>query len=395
MDAMTVAAPLGAPEVGPAEKNATHWLVRSLALLRVAQVVPALVPLFAAPQSYRSYPATICVFALAVAWNVSLFWSALRRGWFTLSWMLADAGLQAVLAVVVGLLCADGQATQTANWSLGPVIGAAILASLFLGRSAMAAVTGMLIAGYLIGASRDFSEHWPDAMSNVGFLAAFAWAGFMVGQRLLSDGRAADAATREASAAEAARARSEARYDERARQYQRLHDTVLSTLEGISRGGLDYAEDSVRRRCSSDANLVRSLNAAVDDATELSPLPVVLAEVVHEVEAFGLKVHSFTDAVPHALPAHVVDAAAGAVREALNNVVKHAGVREAWVWSVGDETGGIRIRVTDRGTGFDPGQVAADGGVEGSIRRRWTAVDGTLSIDSDSMGTMVELAWTP
>ena len=146
----------------------------------------------------------------------------------------------------------------------------------------------------------------------------------MVGQRLLRDARQADVANREKAAAEQASARIEARFDERARQYRRLHDTVLSTLEGIARGGLDYSEGSVRQRCTSDANLVRSLNSAVDESTELSPLPVALAEVAHAVEAFGLRVHQFTDRVPHALPAEVSDAAAGAVREALNNVVKHA-----------------------------------------------------------------------
>ena len=105
---------------------------------------------------------------------------------------------------------------------------------------------------------------------------------------------------------------------------------------------------------AADASMVRSLSAAVDDDTELSPLPVVLADVIHAVEAFGLKVHQSTDGVPHWLPADVVDAAAGAVREALNNVDKHAQVQSAWVTTVGLAGEGIRIRVVDHGIGFDP-----------------------------------------
>lgn len=388
----------GAPAVMPgdlgnAEQNAVRWLVRSLGLLRVAQLVPGTVVVLTAAWAYHSATASAVLFGVEVVWSALLFRSALRRGWFTQSWMVADAALQAFVAVAVGRLCLAGYATQAPNWALGPINGAVILASLFLSRAALAGVTSLLLAGYVVGLGPDLVTHWTNALTNVAFIAAVAWAASIVGQRLLHDARLVDVATSEAAAAEQARARAEARYDERARQYRRLHDTVLSTLEGISRGGLDFAQDSVRQRCAADANLVRSLNAAVDETTEFSALPVALGDVVHAIEAFGLTVHLSIDRTSPSLPADVAEAAAGAVREALNNVLKHADVNEAWVSTLSLPDDGVLIRVVDRGVGFDPAQVSTDGGVDGSIRRRWADVGGVVDIDSGPMGTMVELTW--
>lgn len=383
----------GRLDAGPAEANATRWLVRSLTILRVAQLAPGPLVLATTRGVYHSEPSAVLLLVVEIGWTVALFGTALRRGWFTPSWMFADAGLQAVVAVALGRLCADGQATQSPNWSLGLVNGAAILATLFLGRSALAGVTSLLMASYLVGVGPDLATQWPNALANVGVLAAFTWAASMVGGRLLRDARSADTTSRDMATAERTRARVEARFEERTRQYRRLHDTVLSTLEGIARGGLDHAGESVRQRCGWDANLVRSMNTAVDDATELSPLPVVLAEVIHAVELFGLKVHHFTDRIPHTLPVEVVNAAAGAVREALNNVVKHAEAREAWVSTLGLPNGGILVRVVDRGVGFDPNNLGAGTGIEGSIRGRWAAVGGASAIESGPGGTMVELTW--
>lgn len=374
--------------------KATGWLVRSLALLRVAQLVPGALTVVTSADQYRSGAAVTALFVAEVAWCTALFTGALRRGWFTKSSMLTDAGFQAVVTVAVGWLCISGQATQTANWSVAPVVGASILASLFLTRTALFMITSGLVISYLIGVSADLPGQWVNALGNVGAIAAFTWAASLVGVRLIQESRAADAASRRAADEEQERVRVEARFAERTRQYRRLHDTVLSTLEGIARGGLDYAAVSVRQRCASDANLVRSLSAAVDHVTNLSPLPVVLAQAMRDVQAFGLEIHTQSDRIPHTIPSRVVDAAAGAVREALNNVWKHAQVTEAWVTTRGEEDGSVLIRVVDNGIGFDPLEVVTTGGLEGSIRHRWAEVGGVTHVESGPEGTMVELTWS-
>ena len=156
-----------------------------------------------------------------------------------------------------------GTPTQSPNWSLGLVNGAAILATLFLGRTALVGVTSLLMASYLVGVWPDLDTQWSNAVHNVGFIAAFTWAAAMVGGRLLSDARGADTASREKAAAGGHG------HASRTRLKSALGSTGACTTlscphwRGLP-GGLDYAEDSVRQRCGSDANLVRSLNAAVD-----------------------------------------------------------------------------------------------------------------------------------
>lgn len=379
---------------GRAEAKATAWLVRSLTVLRIAQLAPGAVMVVTAAGNYHSSAAIRGVFIAEAAWCAVLFTIAVRRGWFTRSSMLADAALQSAVTITVGRLCLEGQATQTANWSVAPVVGASILASLFLSRAALTVVTSVLVGSYLFGVSADLPAQWGNALSNVAAITAFTWAASLVGVRLIKESQSADAAMVRAADEERQRALVEARFDERTRQYLRLHDTVLSTLEGIARGGLDYAETSVRQRCASDANLVRSLNAAVDRTTNLSPLPVVLAHELRHIQAFGLHVHYFNDRIPHTLPPNVVDAAAGAVREALNNVVKHANVTEAWVSTRGHGDAGVLIRIVDRGVGFTPGRLQGRG-IDNSIKQRWSDAGGHTTIETGPDGTMVELTWQP
>ena len=56
-----------------------------------------------------------------------------------------------------------------------------------------------------------------------------------------------------------------------------------------------------------------------------------------------------------------------AVTEALNNVVKHAGVGEAWVTALGSR-GGVTVTVAERGRGFDPATTQPGLGTTGSLR---------------------------
>jgi len=75
-----------------------------------------------------------------------------------------------------------------------------------------------------------------------------------------------------------------------------------------------------------------------------------------------------------------------ATRELLFNVVKHAGVKTASV-EVTREGTGIRILVADKGAGFDPKQIRAEGGGTGgfglfSLRERLDLLGGRVEIDS-------------
>ncbi|WP_244199790.1 sensor histidine kinase, partial [Amycolatopsis thailandensis] len=80
-----------------------------------------------------------------------------------------------------------------------------------------------------------------------------------------------------------------------------------------------------------------------------------------------------------------------AVREALVNVDRHAGVGEALL-TVED---GVRVTVRDEGRGFDPAATPAQRrGVRGSLVERMAAAGGRAEVTSaPGAGTTVDLVW--
>jgi signal transduction histidine kinase len=107
----------------------------------------------------------------------------------------------------------------------------------------------------------------------------------------------------------------------------------------------------------------------------------------------GLQIHHSHDGVAQDLPAAVVEAIAQAVKEALNNVAKHAGTREAWVVAEGQQDG-IVVSVADHGCGFDTAAIKPGLGITRSLRERMASVGGEVEIDSQpGEGTYVEIRW--
>ena len=112
----------------------------------------------------------------------------------------------------------------------------------------------------------------------------------------------------------------------------------------------------------------------------------------------GLRIHPHIADVPDVLPAEVVQAVGLCMREALNNVVKHSGTREAWVTIVGPTERGdadLQVSVTDRGQGFDATTTRPGVGLSQSIMARMSEAGGTAMVDSEpGQGTTVELRWS-
>ena len=95
-----------------------------------------------------------------------------------------------------------------------------------------------------------------------------------------------------------------------------------------------------------------------------------------------------------------------AVKEAVNNAVRHARAREVRI-SLRTEDGGFTIEIADDGIGFEPGRVATtDAGVSHArggnglrnIRERLAALGGRCDIESiPQKGTLLRLVvpWPP
>jgi signal transduction histidine kinase len=187
---------------------------------------------------------------------------------------------------------------------------------------------------------------------------------------------------------------------ERARHARMLHDRVLQTLEVLGQGD-SVADPALRGHVRAEAARLRSFVRGDSDGTvtdgTVTNLPGALAAVAQEMTRSGLAVQLNTAQLANALrwrakpSAEITQALAGAAREALVNVLKHAGTRSAVLHAeLAAET--LTVSVLDHGCGFDDRVQEAGFGLTSSIRGRIAAIGGEVSVESQpDMGTYVEL----
>ena len=180
------------------------------------------------------------------------------------------------------------------------------------------------------------------------------------------------------------------RSEERAEVAAHLHDSVLQTLALIQR-----SSDQPRRMVALARSQERELRAwlygrrDVDDAE--ATLRGLLDDVLVAVEA----AHEL-DVDPVVVGVAALDddvrALVAAVREALTNAARHAGVPTASLYVEVDDDR-VTAFVRDRGAGFDAGAVAPDRrGVADSIRGRLRRHGGTATlVTAPGEGTEWEL----
>jgi signal transduction histidine kinase len=175
------------------------------------------------------------------------------------------------------------------------------------------------------------------------------------------------------------------------REHRLLHDSALQTLEAIASGAVTDAA-AVRRYAEREASALRfALSGGL-----AAPGGVVarLAKLVEEFADRGLRVQLITDDLETEPPGGVADALCEATREALTNVVKHAGV-DGTIVRATDEEGTWRVTVRDRGVGFDPEKERHGFGLDHSITERMAEVGGFSRVSSSpGQGTKVEM-WVP
>ncbi len=336
-----------------------------------------------------------CLFVVSLAWALFLFTFAYRRGGLRPSLALADVAFASMITVVVGRTCLPGHEFSWDNWSVGPVVGAGVVAAVYLRPRVATSAVFLLVTAYAVGVdpTRAVPAEVAQTVGNVAGLVLFPFAAGLAAATLRRSAREAEAASHREFELRLERETERLVVDERIRQYRLLHDTVLSTLSAIARGGLDHRTPEVQKRCADDADWLRGLVTGMTHDTPTS-LAAALAEVSRAHAELGLEVRQQYDALPDDLPPEAVEAIAHAVREALNNVVKHAATADAWVTATGDETGAVRVTVADRGAGFAAATGHGGFGINQSIRGRMRSAGGRGRIHSwVGQGTEVELEW--
>lgn len=370
-------------------------ILLTLGALRVVQHLPYIAVSVGGWTAYFHPGMVRLLWLVSLAWAIFFFTRAYRRGAIP-HWMVGiDVAFAIFITILVGRECLPGHELAWDNWSVGPVVGAGAVAAIYLQRRWSIPAVLAIATAYVVGIDPfiDDSNQVAQTVGNVAGLLLFPLVGGVAAATLRKSAREAERANQIAFALQLERETEQRLSDERVRQYRLLHDTVLSTLSAIARGGLDHRASEVQKRCQDDADLLRGLitGMAHDVPTSLAS---ALSEVSRAHADMGLEVRQQYAGLPDNLPPEAIEAIAHAVREALNNVAKHAKTRDVWVTATGDDEGAVRITVADRGQGYDMSGTKAGFGINQSIRGRMREAGGDGFVRSwVGEGTEVELAW--
>lgn len=327
--------------------------------------------------------------AAALALSALCYGTALRRGWFDRRHVWADV---LVTGCVLPLaLCTWGGVLDPATLAWSMLLGgsssatAAIALERLHAVGVVALLAGTHIIGYqAVGATSAITlGHVNSLVSSAVMTSVFWW-------YLRRQGRLLDDANARTLAAEAHKAR----YAERLEHHRALHDTVLATLTTLAAGSVDANAPEVRERCAREAAYLRRLIQQTADEVHHPEIGEALEEAVGAVEGLQLRVTAQYHELPK-VPPEVAAALADAVREALNNVRRHAGTGHAYLTAAGDRDGrGAVVTVVDRGPGFDPAAYVPGLGLRGSVHDRMAEVGGRATVDTaPGEGVRVELRW--
>jgi signal transduction histidine kinase len=362
-------------------------------------------------------PAVAAVCAAAVV-------AGLRHGVPARRLALADASVHVTLALSAAAFVPPLMLGDTASWLYIALLDQLLLPALFTSARLAISLAAVSAAAFWGGDMLGGHPRGNSPLAAAGFLLALAgvvcWGRRALQRRATAADAALARADRETREQYVVRSRSAER-----REHERLlHDTVLNTLTALSREGTSRAADVIGR-CRHDIALMEQVVSEVADW----PADGVLArieQVAAEMRVRGLDVRVTAgpvraEAVPRgvprprgvppprgvpapgagpvlagpalAVPAPAAAAVAHAVREALVNVLLHAGTSLAWVEV--SLAGDVLVRVRDAGAGFDPSwRDRSRLGVRRSIIERLADAGGEASIRSaPGAGTVVSLRW--
>jgi signal transduction histidine kinase len=359
--------------------------------------------------SFYTHPAWhLAAPVLAAAWAAAVVAYLRRRGPSAL-FACVDSAFYLVLAFAAQVCVPPAVRDNASSWLVIVMSGQLIVPAWYAtgALSVLLSLTSPL--AYWVSAML-----WPvtDLKTMTGAVVLLLGVGFVHGwgrRALYRRASAADAEVDRAGQAAREQYAILCRNIERREHERLLHDTVLNTLTALARGSGNAAAEVVTR-CRQDVALTEAALGGADDLAAgradepaCGDLPSEVRAVVADMRDRGLIVHfAGDDTAGTAVPARVVMAISGVVREALSNVAEHAGTGEAWVSVRGtppEETAEnhcrLRVVVRDRGSGFDPARVDQRRlGLRRSIAERAAECGGQASIRSaPGQGTEVSLSW--
>ena len=214
-----------------------------------------------------------------------------------------------------------------------------------------------------------------------------------IGVLVLDTSRRLDGAVAESAAAAAPGSAEHGRLVARTRAAAVVHDEVLATLT-LAASTLPVPRDRLAQQARRAAAQIRELAVGVAMPGRGALSSEIAATVRSHAPDAELLV---TGAGSPSLPSDAEQALVAAVRQALENSVRHAGPGARRRVVLEQRAEGVRVIVADDGAGFDPGAVpSARLGIRTSILQRVQDAGGTAVVSSHrGRGTRVLLEWSP
>jgi signal transduction histidine kinase len=337
-------------------------------------------------------------------------------GWLTVArprptWpvLWADLGLAVAVNVIAGLVMPAASVGErpyfafgypmaaAVTWGAARGVGGGVAAGLVLGASL---VVGQLVNGIDLAGGRPVV-----LLDLAGGTLNFVLAGGAVGLVASLLERSASQLRRATEETIRARERA-ARLAERESLARQIHDSVLQALALVHKRGRELAAggpvppDQVAGLAEMAGGQERALRSLIlRDPDEEEETPAGAASLRAALEALAGAERSLPVTVGATgalwLPARHVEELAAATRQALDNVVEHAGATRVALFAEEDE-GAVVLTVRDDGRGFvyDERRLLAEGkiGLAKSVKGRVEQLGGTMVVTSrPGAGTEVEL----
>lgn len=385
--------PFSAPEAGTtAATDDDHArLVRALlacwTAVRAVHLAQGVVEVAVGPSQYSRPGLAVMVLVAAVLETSWLVWRCWRSGRLGAWTTYGDAAFSCVGLIMLGAAAPHGGSTSL-NWMLPYSQGAIVLVAFGQQRPWHGATWAVALTGvYFVTARHDMTsgERASTAMANlVSYAGLYVFGTLLIRplRRLVYDLQAARQQARDSDVRLAGE-------HERNRIFRLVHDSALSTLDAVA-SGMQVNPAQVRRQATVEAARLRRLLPTGDDAA-VGSLILALRDLVVEVADRGLAVELVTEGLRDEPEPEQARALICACREALANVVKHAGTTRAVVHAA-TEGDSIELTIRDHGQGFETNDISPGFGIVHSITGRLLEVGGAVEVWSrPGSGTRITL----
>lgn len=356
-----------------------------VAVLRAAVGVAAVVSGALAGGAPLSWAVLAPGLAACAGWTaiyVTVAWTRGLRDWL----VGTDLLFAAVLCLAIGHLVPASAVAGSTSWvslvAAMTVVSAQLAGKPLLWLPPCLAVAATMMIGARLAHSPDGGLYAGGLMVTQSVLTAIVMVIVLRGERSAVRAFADLEQARAASMLAAAR-----RDDERA-QLRMVHNGPLTILTMALHSGTQRPSAMVRQRAAEAVAALREMTTSTRLGAER------LDERLAKVTAWYEVLEVAADFEPCLVPADVADAFAGAVAEALENVVRYAGVQRAAV-RLREEGSVVRVTVADDGRGFEPALVSDLGfGLREDLEGRMAAARGSSGVRSrPGAGTEVHLEW--